>query len=225
MTKTILLCLFSSLFLISSQTLGSNGEKYNDSEFDFLSNKEIKKLLGDYPPLKEPSGEQDFEEVLSYQNTRTEQDCRKAAAQDVVSLENLFVKDNGPLTLAEAKKLKLGFALLYVEAGLNIWKAKALFKRPRPYDSHAVLKPCVPKESSYSYPSGHTTLARFFARSLAEIYPDRAVQFLERADQISENRVIGGVHYPSDIAAGKVLGDEIADFTIKSGYFEVFRDL
>lgn len=36
--------------------------------------------------------------------------------------------------------------------------------------------------------------------------PARKAEFLAKADEIALDRVIGGVHFPTDIAAGKALG-------------------
>jgi acid phosphatase (class A) len=41
---------------------------------------------------------------------------------------------------------------------------------------------------------------------LGSVFPDKAQALLERAGQIAHSRVDAGVHYPSDIAEGEVLG-------------------
>jgi acid phosphatase (class A) len=194
-----------------------------DPGIDFLSKAEIRMLLGDYPALGTLAGQSDLDTLLEYQETRTKEMCDYAASQDSVSLKSLFVNNNGPLSKKEARWLKIRLAPLYAEAGYNILKAKKLYNRPRPYDSHPELKPCIPKETSMAYPSGHTTLGRALGRVLSEIYPERAALFMKRADEISENRMIGGVHYPTDVVAGKILGDEIADVVIKSKFFDSLR--
>jgi len=187
-----------------------------DRGFDFLSKKEIHQIIGAYPETGSDAEAEDFRILLEYQNTRTAEDCAIAASQDKVSIENLFVRNNGPLTKKEDKRVKLRLLKSYIEVGLNSHKAKKLYKRPRPYDYDSRIKPCVPKEKSYAYLSGHTTLARVIARVLSEVYPERANALMERANSVSRNRVLGGVHHPSDIVAGKKLGDEIADFIVRN---------
>ena len=44
---------------------------------------------------------------------------------------------------------------------------------------------------------------------LSEWDPTREAQFRARADLIGHDRVMSGVHHPTDIVAGKKLGDEI----------------
>ena len=62
-----------------------------------------------------------------------------------------------------------------------------------------------------SYPSGHATQAFYLAHILASAYPDLATQFYNVADMIAESRVDRGVHFPSDIAAGKMLASMLVD--------------
>jgi hypothetical protein len=50
-----------------------------------------------------------------------------------------------------------------------------------------------------------------FARLLSRIYPERAKAFMERGDEIANNRILGGVHHPTDIISGKKLGDALAN--------------
>jgi acid phosphatase (class A) len=61
----------------------------------------------------------------------------------------------------------------------------------------------------FSYPSGHAAYSRLFALILSELQPERKSEFMARADQAALNRVIGGVHYPTDIEAGKKLAEDI----------------
>ena len=62
------------------------------------------------------------------------------------------------------------------------------------------------KSPSLSYPSGHTTLGWATGLILTELAPDRATEILSRARVYGESRVACGVHYPSDIEAGRTNG-------------------
>jgi hypothetical protein len=50
-----------------------------------------------------------------------------------------------------------------------------------------------------------------WSRILAEIFPEKKERLLKRGLQVGEDRVIAGIHFPSDVAAGQKLGDAIAD--------------
>jgi acid phosphatase (class A) len=171
-----------------------------------LSSREIKELLGPFPTPGSVEEAADVETLMKFQENRTEEDCKLAGAEESATLEKMFT---GILTKKEIKKQNFKLLKHYGEAGANMYIAKKIYGRPRPYLSHSQIKPCIALENTASYPSGHTTAARVLGRLLAKIYPERAEAIMIRAERVALNRVIGGVHYPSDIAAGKVLGDHI----------------
>lgn len=84
--------------------------------------------------------------------------------------------------------------------------AKSHYKRQRPFQ---VLKdvPCSRDESSAnSYPSGHASIGWAWALVLAEVAPDRAEAILERGMDYGMSRVACGVHWMSDVEAGRIVG-------------------
>ena len=92
------------------------------------------------------------------------------------------------------------------------------------YIEDSTIQPCAPRlGDNDSYPSGHTTVSRVFAGILDEIDPSRKALFDSRADQVAQDRVIGGVHHASDIVEGKRLGDELFQAFERSDGFQ--RDL
>jgi acid phosphatase (class A) len=86
-------------------------------------------------------------------------------------------------------------------------KAKDHYKRQRPYLMYGEAS-CTPqyKYKNDSYPSGHTSIGWAWALTLAEIAPERADAVLARGVAYGQSRVICGVHWQSDIDAGRVTG-------------------
>lgn len=86
--------------------------------------------------------------------------------------------------------------------------AKHSFARPRPFLVKAGPI-CVVREQwlidQGSYPSGHATTGWTFGLILSELAPDRTEALMSRARSFGESRVVCGVHYPSDIEAGRVV--------------------
>jgi undecaprenyl-diphosphatase len=77
------------------------------------------------------------------------------------------------------------------------------------------LRPCLrpggppqraPIPDSGSFPSGHTLHATLTAVTAALLLPLLAPAFAVLALLVGASRVVLGVHYPSDVAAGAVLG-------------------
>jgi undecaprenyl-diphosphatase len=87
---------------------------------------------------------------------------------------------------------------------------KHFFHRPRPFVFHTVHQ--LVTENSWSFPSGHATF--FFALAMAiYLYSRRwGILFLICAVFISLGRIAAGIHYPSDILGGILLGIIMADF-------------
>jgi undecaprenyl-diphosphatase len=84
---------------------------------------------------------------------------------------------------------------------------KQIFKRQRPFRVHVTLTP-VYQPGGYSFPSGHTSLSFATATALSRAYPKWYViipSFLW-AGTVGYSRIYLGVHNPSDVAAGSLLG-------------------
>jgi len=147
----------------------------------------------------------DTNTLLDYQKNRGEQECKRANSEVKSTLATFFGAPYGSLKEEEIKRLAPFFAEIKLQTTEIVHLEKAYWKRKRPFVEDHNLKPCVMKEGGESYPSGHATLARLFAETLAVIDPRHADAFRARADQIGLDRVIAGMHHPTDIEAGKKL--------------------
>lgn len=85
------------------------------------------------------------------------------------------------------------------------------YARPRPYQAAKdAAATCVAQSlwlgKSPAYPSGHAAASWAWGLILAELAPDRATEVLMRARSIGESRIVCGVHYLSDVEAGRDAG-------------------
>lgn len=98
--------------------------------------------------------------------------------------------------------------------------AKDHFERIRPPFVDERVKPWVEVPESGSYPSGHSTRAMVWAFLLAEVEPSKAEALRRRASLIGLDRITGGVHFPTDVAAGFGLGEAIAMKVLQNPKFQ-----
>jgi acid phosphatase (class A) len=127
--------------------------------------------------------------------------------------ENVWVYSNvmGPKFNAEALPAVSAFfdRIVATEAAV-VDPAKDFWKRPRPHMLDSRIEPIVKRSSSGSWPSGHTTLGTLMGITLANMVPEKRAAIMTRAWQYGDNRVVAGIHYPSDIEMGRIAGSVIS---------------
>jgi undecaprenyl-diphosphatase len=96
-------------------------------------------------------------------------------------------------------------------AGLVIYRAlKNVLVRERPYITHAAIVCAGRPLDRFSFPSGHTLHAVSFTLVICSSLPVLAWVLVPVAVLIAGSRVVLGLHYPSDVAAGGMLGAVLA---------------
>lgn len=83
---------------------------------------------------------------------------------------------------------------------------KAKTTRPRPYVRHTSIRAAVAPLDQYSFPSGHTLHAVAFSTVVVSHYPQLAWLLLPFTLLVGLSRLVLGLHYPSDVLAGALLG-------------------
>ena len=95
-----------------------------------------------------------------------------------------------------------------------VHKFKFFYNRPRPYQHSDVEEFNNVSAKSPAYPSGHTTNAAVIAELLASTFPEHADNFRKIGREVGLNRVISGLHHPTDHIAGLKLADQIIPLLI-----------
>lgn len=178
------------------------------------------KLIPAPPVADSKEDKDDLKVIMDLQKTRTEADCKRATVESEGFATSFFGAAYGPLSDEEAKNLVEFQERLFNEVNFYSRKLKVSYARQRPFDRDSNIVPCIPVHRSNSYPSGHAAIAYVAAKTFSMVHPDKDSEFLKRAAVIAYDRVLGGVHHPTDTAAGKIMGEEIFKALMKSDKFQ-----
>ena len=109
------------------------------------------------------------------------------------------------------------------DAAAELVKARGF--RARPVGDDPARRPCQRVSEagrrSASYPSGSSTVAAVYGEAFAALEPRHAAEARHTAHEMGLSRLVCGMHYPSDVAAGEVLGKAVFDAAAATPGFEV----
>lgn len=163
-------------------------------------------LLHTPPANDSAQTKKELAKLHDIQSARTQAQFDKAAADGKDETVFLFTEVFGPnFTAQKLPKTTAFFAKVGNDESVYVGAAKKLWKRPRPVGIDPTMRPCGPGKS-FAYPSGHASRAYVMAVALASIVPDKHDAIFERAADYAKSRLICGVHFPSDVEAGKLTG-------------------
>ncbi|MGA1844234.1 MAG: phosphatase PAP2 family protein [bacterium] len=87
--------------------------------------------------------------------------------------------------------------------------------RQRPYISWKEIKQGTAPLDLYSFPSGHTLQASLFTIIAVFYYPALALILIPFTILIALSRIILGLHYPSDVFVGALIGMSLAYLSLR----------
>lgn len=170
------------------------------------------------PPPADDSAEtrSELDELLQLQRDRTPQDVAYARANIEIGVLQFAraLGDEAGLKRALPASVKSLFDQARADEKKLLDAAKRHFDRPRPVALDARIEPCLEPIVNMAYPSGHATWVFMAAVLLADMVPERRAAIWARAEDFARQRVVGGVHYRSDIDAGRIAGPALAAFML-----------
>jgi acid phosphatase (class A) len=157
------------------------------------------------PPAPDSSATRlELDELLAMQAARTAPQVAAARADRKTRVQRFYVAlglGTDPPALPRLERLAER-----VEDDVRIYvrAAKDRYRRLRPSEIEPRIEPCIGDvRGDLSYPSGHAAFGWSMAYLLAQLVPERRAQLEARAQEFAGQRMICGVHFRSDLEAGR----------------------
>jgi acid phosphatase (class A) len=161
-------------------------------------------------------------DIHRIEKQRTPQQIAQAQADDKEEDIFIFKAALGPNFTADQLPLTTAFSgHVRLDEGAAGKPLKTSFSRPRPYQFDSSLHPvCELTKETNSYPSGHTLSGYLLAFTLVQIVPEKREQIMKRADEYANNRIVCGVHYPSDVQASHLVAYIVFGYMMANPRFQ-----
>jgi hypothetical protein len=109
-------------------------------------------------------------------------------------------------------------------AGVAGQRFKHHFRVARPADRSSLIQPLLLTPGHGSYPAGHAVQTHMLKQVLGKLVNQSTLpqklqdeiysELGKLAARISENRVVAGLHYKTDIDQGQALGEKLGDYLV-----------
>lgn len=183
----------------------------------YLDRKQLPDSLALLPPPPAANSAQAAADLDTYKSTRALRDTpRWALATKDANLKFPAAASTFecalrvPISQEGTPNLNMLLRRTLLDAGLATYGAKDTYNRQRPFvvtgdgTCTPAEQPALAKDGSY--PSGHSSIGWAWALVLVQAAPQNMNALLQRGYAFGQSRVICGVHWQSDVDAGRVIG-------------------
>ena len=183
----------------------------------YLDRKSLPNSLALLPPPPAEGSARAASDLETHRTTRSLRDTprwtlatRDANLKFPAAADTFSCALDAPISAESTPHLNMLLRRTLLDAGLSTYAAKDRYNRPRPFVALNETM-CTPAEDATlrkdgSYPSGHAALGWAWALVLAEIAPERTDALIARGLAFGQSRMICGVHWQSDVEAGRTMG-------------------
>lgn len=183
----------------------------------YLDRKQLPNSLALLPPPPAANSPQAATDMDTYRSTRALRNTPRwaLAAKDAelkfaAAASTFACALNIPISQEGTPNLNMLLRRTLLDAGLATYAAKDNYNRQRPFVVTGE-ETCTPAEQPAlakdgSYPSGHASIGWAWALVLVQAAPQNMDALLQRGHAFGQSRVICGVHWQSDVDAGRLIG-------------------
>jgi hypothetical protein len=101
-----------------------------------------------------------------------------------------------------------------MDAAILCWNTKFYYFNGRPCQLNPKIKTLTGVPNFPAYVSGHSTFSGAAAAVLSHLIPERASDFQAMAQEASDSRMYGGIHYRADCQEGLEAGKKVGGYAI-----------
>lgn len=180
-------------------------EKYSEGPH-FLSSSQERFALQFPAPAgpDSPATRRELDELLALQAARTDEQVAAARADRRTRVEKFYAALGLGAHPPPLPRLQRLAERVEDDVRVYVRAAKERYRRLRPYEIDPRIQPCIDDvRGDLSFPSGHAAFAWSMAYLLAELVPERRAELEARAVEFAGQRMMCGVHFRSDLEAGR----------------------
>jgi acid phosphatase (class A) len=168
----------------------------------------------------------ELDALLALQASRTPAQVEAAQADRKTEVRRFYaalgLDEEDPPDLPKVERLASD---VEDDVRIAVRSAKEHFRRLRPFEIEPRIDNCIDNvRADLSYPSGHAAFGWSMAWLLARLVPERRALLEARAEEFARQRAVCGVHFPSDLEAGKQAARQLLAEMEKNSEFRAQAD-
>jgi len=154
----------------------------------------------------------ELDELLALQATRTDEQVAAARADRKTRVEKFYAALGFGTDPPSLPKLERLAERVEDDVRIYVRAAKDRARRLRPYEIEPRLEPCIDDvRGDLSFPSGHAAYGWSMAYLLSALVPERSAELQARAEEFARQRMVCGVHFRSDVEAGRMAAQRLVE--------------
>lgn len=163
------------------------------------------------PPARDSAETRaELDELLALQQSRSAAEVSAAQADRKTEVRRFYSSLGLPGNPRELPHVERLAQRVEDDVRIYVRALKGHYRRLRPYEIEPRLSPCIEDvKGDRSYPSGHAAYAWAMAGMLSDLVPERRAALAARAGEFARQRMVCGVHFPSDLAAGRQAAERV----------------
>ncbi len=221
---TALACFFALVVTVQAQTAPATvPAPLPAPRFVKPSEIDLKTILPPFPKPGSLESNADMDVMLALQLRRTKAEEADAQADSITTMTDWTKALFGPTVTPQTHPKLFGLSadLHNDMRGMNraANEAQGFRLRPKIFDTRINPSLDMVGHGNASYPSARTSSGYVWAGMIARLAPEYRDRAEAEAERIAWRRVVGGVHYPSDIAGSRYVASAVVKFLDQSPRF------